>query len=300
MKIVPCFVNLIGLKGACSNTAPYYLDHIGISLKKTAALADSASVTGKELFEDSVTMAYQVLKNDITFDGFKVDAVKKALQNTFTNEEIIDVPKVFTYEIKRGCSLESISIDTIKLNCISGDGDVSVKIISNDSYTFYNSVISNESIELLVYSKFDSDTITIEVTIVPNTPMTMSIDDNGFVSLYCGLIQCDIDIFICKYWSIWALALLYKTGALILNRVLLNDRYNDLIAYGGKEIGILMAQLDSSFNIYPQEMKINKTGMYQEQLKIIDSKLKGIIKDSDCQCCFRCGEKNITETIQIG
>ena len=297
MRILSCFVDLIGLRGACSNTAPYYLDSIGISLKKAAELADSASITGKELFEESRALAWEVLKNDITFDGFKANKVSESINTKLIDVEEISTDTTYTYHIKRRCDIESIKIESIKVKCLSS-ATVSVSIISGDTYNYYNDVINNEQLEVIINEKFDDD-VTVQITYFTNTPIQVGTDSGGVAAAIKGIVACDIEVFICQYFSVWALALMYKTAALMLNRVLLNDRYNNLIAYGTKEASILMAQFDSSFNQFPQEMQINKDGMYQSQLKIIDSKLKDIIKKSDCGCCFECSEKNITETIQI-
>ena len=50
--------DVIGVRGMCNKTYPYYLDTLGISLPKAAKLADSASVNAKTLIEEAIDSAW--------------------------------------------------------------------------------------------------------------------------------------------------------------------------------------------------------------------------------------------------
>ena len=50
--------DVIGVKGVCNKTYPYYLDSLGISLSKAAKLADSSMVTARELIDESINDAW--------------------------------------------------------------------------------------------------------------------------------------------------------------------------------------------------------------------------------------------------
>jgi glutamate mutase epsilon subunit len=89
---------------------------------------------------------------------------------------------------------------------------------------------------------------------------------------------------------------MYKAVALILNNAIFNDRYNDILAFQRNDIAVRIAQLDSSLNVLPNPDKINKYGLYQQEIDKINDKLKAIVKrvytlnSGDCGCCFECAE----------
>ena len=288
MLIKSCIDNL-GLKGVCDTTRPYLLDTIGISLKKAALLADSSSITGKELFENSKKLAYDILKNDISFDGFKMIGIVASLNNTINRTSLINSYTIYEKEIKRECDLQSIYVQDVCIGII-GKADVVVKIISDDIYTYYNSTIEDEKATIFIDSSFDSESLTIRVEVTPITPsISISTDNDDLGFRYMANIQCSEDILLSKYCGYWMMALMYKTAAIILNNIHGNDRYNDMIAYGASDIKMRIAQLDSSLNVMPKELTpINGGGLYQQELSKIDRKMKAIIKESRCSCCFEC------------
>ena len=291
MKIASC-IDSVGMKGVCGDaTHPYYIDSIGVSLQKTAKLADSAFITGKELFEESKKLAYEAIKSDISIDGMKMTA-----GGNYSNKltETIDISTTQTYSktIERNCELEAICVDDIVVKII-GSANVVVSIVSHDTYIFYNSNVSNKEIKVVIDSCFDSDSIDIIVSISPifvdgSTSITIGYGDSiGFA--YYARVQCSMDILICKMWNIWAMALMYKTAALILNNVIFNDRYNNIIAYQKEDIKARIAQLDSSMNLLPKEIMPSRDGgLYQQEIKKINDALVKIAKDSNCQCCYTC------------
>ena len=78
-----------------------------------------------------------------------------------------------------------------------------------------------------------------------------------------------MDILICKMWNIWAMALMYKTAALILNNVIFNDRYNNIIAYQKEDIKahILLARQQHELLLsLPKEIIPSRDGgLYQQR-----------------------------------
>jgi len=291
MKIASC-IDSVGMKGVCGDAAhPYYIDSIGISLQKTAKLADSAFITGKELFEESKKLAYEAIKSDISIDGMKMAAVD-SYNNKLTETIDISETQIYSKTIERNCQLEAICVHDIILKII-GNAKVVVSIVSHDTYIYYNENVSNKEIKVVIDSCFDSDSINIIVDISPllgdgDTHITIGYGNSiGFG--YNARVQCSMDILICKMWSIWAMALMYKTAALILNNVIFNDRYNNIIAYQKEDIKARIAQLDSSMNLLPKEIMPSRDGgLYQQEIKKINDALVKIAKDSNCQCCYTC------------
>ena len=291
MKIASC-IDSVGMKGVCGDAAhPYYIDSIGVSLQKTAKLADSAFITGKELFEESKKLAYEAIKSDISIDGMKMAAVD-SYSNKLT--ETIDISTTQTYSktIERNCELEAICVDDVMVKII-GAAKVKVSIVSHDTYIYYNETVNNKEVKVVIDSCFDSDSINIIVDIIPllgDGDIHINIGYGNSIGFgYNARVQCSMDILICKMWSIWAMALMYKTAALILNNVIFNDRYNNIIAYQKEDIKARIAQLDSSMNLLPKEIMPSRDGgLYQQEIKKINDALVKIAKDSNCQCCYTC------------
>ena len=69
--------DVIGVKGLCDKNYPYNLDSLGISLQKASKLADSSSMTGKRLIEESIEFAWQQTMKDLRIDGFMVNGIRK-------------------------------------------------------------------------------------------------------------------------------------------------------------------------------------------------------------------------------
>ena len=93
-------------------------------------------------------------------------------------------------------------------------------------------------------------------------------------------------------------AVMYKSAAFILNASLFSDRYNDLIVYKSNEIALRISQLDSSLNLLGKDGRINEKGKYQLEIENINNKLKEIVKQSYCTCCFKC-DNVISSSISI-
>ena len=91
---------------------------------------------------------------------------------------------------------------------------------------------------------------------------------------------------------------MYKASANILNSSLFSDRYNDFIVYKKDEIAIRIAQLDNSLNLLATTDRINSKGLYQLEIIKINDKLKEIVKQSYCTCCFKC-DNVISSSITI-
>lgn len=292
MLINSC-IDSVGMKGVCGETTyPFYIDSIGISLNKAAKLADSAFITGKELFEESKALAFLALKSDISIDGMKMAAAER-FSTSYERDINISTPHTYTVTKNRDCHLQAICIENIGVR-IKGKANVKISIVSHDTYIIYYALVEDKAISAAVNKCFNSDSLDIVVEVTPivdglKTTATIGIGDDAAGFIYSGKIECSFDLLICSLPSLWAMALMYKTAALMLNNILFNDRYNDVIAYQKDGIKARIGQLDSSMNILPKEVTpFNEGGLYQKEVEKINKQLVKVAKDSKCTCCFEC------------
>lgn len=299
MEITNCIGKLVGLRGVCDSPHPYYLDTIGISLNKAAKIADSSSITGKQLFNDAIAMAWEVLKGDININGFGVKGVIETYSNKTTTYKEYNNTVTYTKEIQRECELEAICVENIQVKIIN-NAKITLTI---DGIVYYNSTHNNEVVTIPIGKCYDSDILNIVVEIAPvlgdgNDSMEVEEDEEGIGFSYIATRKCSEDILYCKYASWLVMALMYKTGSILLSNILFSDRYNDMIAYGKVEAQQKIAMLDSDNSILPKELSTGNKGLYQKEIIKINEKLAEIAKESKCKCCFVCKE-SITAKIAI-
>lgn len=276
----------IGIKGVCSDTYAYYLDSLGISLKKASGLADSATQTGKNLVEESVDAAWGMVFGDLKIKGFSVQGLTRKLNNTLGTDLVTSGS--YSVELSRGCEFEQIWINKIKLK-VSGFLHLSATITHDgQTLSLINDDAEDETVTITIDRAFNADSITITLTA---TGAGLLYSSGGSPIEYDGYIECSERLFYCRYHNYLVQAVMYKAAALILNNSIFSDRYNDIIAYSKSEIAVRISQLDSSLNLLNSENRINKSGLYQQEIIKINEKLKAII-DSGCHCgcCFECSE----------
>jgi hypothetical protein len=109
--------DVIGVKGVCAETYPYYLDSLGISLSKTSKLADSSMVTAKELIEEAVEMGWSDVFSDLRADGFRANGVQDVLETFFTEDTYKDAGS-YSFEVERKCDIEQIFIGKLKVKVV--------------------------------------------------------------------------------------------------------------------------------------------------------------------------------------
>jgi hypothetical protein len=274
--------DVIGVKGICDTTYPYYLDTFGISLNKAAKLSDSATLTARGLISDAINLGREDVLSDLRVDGFKINGV----QSTSKDQFITDTQTAGTYlkTISINCDIENIYISTIQVKA-NGNGNVRLSIIADGIETLvYDNNLDNETLVATIETEFNTDEVTIKII----SDISLYGSTGGGVSALDYYTKCDEKLFLCKYWAYLVKAVMYKATAHILNSSLFSDRYNDLVVYKKDEIALRVAQLDSSFNLLSRENRINTKGLYQTEIEKINDKLKEIVKQSYCTCCFTC------------
>lgn len=284
----------IGVRGACSGTPSFYLDSIGISLSKAAKLSDSATVTARQLIDDSIESAWGSVFSDLKVQGFKVPGVTKRFTKEFTTETV--GAGTYTVELTRSCEFEQFWFNKVQFK-VDGDLDLVASLsYGNTSTDLFNDSAGDETVTIFIDTAFPYETSTLTLT-ATGTGELYTVDGESPIN-YDGYLECSEKLFFCKYHNYLTQAVMYKAAALILNNSLFNDRYNDLIAYKKDEIAIRVSQLDSSLNLLNTENRINKYGLYQQEIDKINDKLKRII-DSGCHCgcCFECAEYISTKIV---
>ncbi len=276
--------DVIGVRGLCATTYPYYLDTLGISLSKTAKLADSSAVTARQLVDDAVEFAWGEVFSDLRVDGFRVGGIRETINPTFTDQTL--GPGTYTFKIERNCDIEQIFVGVLKIKAI---GDVNISLTSQyngSTASVYGDTLSDETLIVTIDNHYPYDSITF-TSVVSGSGVVQMTSDGGIMAINAHT-ECSEKLFYCKYWMHLVKAVMYKSAAFILNASLFSDRYNDLVVYKSNEIALRISQLDSSLNLLGKDGRINEKGKYQLEIENINNKLKEIVKQSYCTCCFEC------------
>ena len=275
--------DVIGVRGLCATTFPYYLDTLGISLSKTAKLADSSMVTARQLVDDAVEFSWGEVFSDLRIDGFKVNGIKNVVNPIFT--DTVQGSGTYEVEVRRVCDIDEIFVGKVQMKTHT-TADVHLYIEYNGTQSdLYVGVLDDETLTVTIDNHYPYDKMHI-VAIVNSGEVVGSTGD-GVVQMNAHT-ECSERLFYCKYWMHLVKAVMYKSAAFILNASLFSDRYNDLIVYKSNEIALRISQLDSSLNLLGKDGRINEKGKYQLEIENINNKLKEIVKQSYCTCCFEC------------
>lgn len=278
--------DVIGVKGLCDKNYPYNLDSLGISLQKASKLADSSSMTGKRLIEESIEFAWQQTMKDLRIDGFMVNGIRKTYQNKFTDLTVNE--GVYTQTFTRGCDIEAFFFNWIKLT-VNGDLNIKFSIFKDGiEQVLFNDDVSDENIKINIDNSIFADEIEFKLIAIGDGTLTQTDDLNAFT--FQGHLSCNEQLFYCKFWEYLVQAVMYKATAVILNANLFSDRYNDIVIYQKDNIAIRIAQLDSSYNLLNGENKLASKSLYQQEIENINLKLKEVVKRSKCTCCFECDQ----------
>lgn len=285
--------DVIGIKGVCSTTYPYNLDSLGISLSKAAKLADSSKITAKEFVEEAVEQAWGHVLSDLKVQGFMVQGVKYKYKNDFIDDTTTGNAHSIT--LTRGCEFEQFFFNKVKLK-VSGELDVVLNLNYNGTeLELYSGALEDETLTVTVDSPFPYEEV--ELTLTTTGTGQIYETNNGTPIWFDAYRACSEKEFFCSYHDMLVDAVMYKAAALILNNALFNDRYNDILAFQRNDIAIRVSQLDSSLNLLNSENRINKYGLYQQEIEKANDKLKAIVTkyytnmyEYDCGCCFECAE----------
>ena len=295
--------DVIGIKGVCSTTYPYNLDSLGISLSKAAKLADSSKLTAKEFVEEAVEDAWGHVFSDLRVQGFMVQGVKHTYKQEFSTETASGASFTDTYT--RGCEFEQFFINKVKLKA-TGSVTVDLSVEYNgESLELYAGALADETLTVTVDSPFPYEELEFVLTVSGTGSLYKANGDSPI--LVDGYRMCSENLFYCRYHEMLVQAVMYKAAALLLNNAIFNDRYNDILAFQRNDIAVRIAQLDSSLNVLPNPEKINKYGLYQQEIEKINDKLKQITRKNythsdnyytdGCGCCFECAEYISTKTV---
>ena len=276
--------DVIGVRGLCATTYPYYLDTLGISLSKTAKLADSSMVTARQLIDESVEFAWGEVFSDLRVDGFRVAGIRDSVNPIFTDQTLGE--GTYTFTVERNCDIEQIFIGVLKIKAI---GDVNISLTSQyngSTSAVFGDSLSDETLIVTIDNHYPYNSISF-TAVVSGTGEVQMTSDGGIMAVNAHT-ECSERLFYCKYWMHLVKAVMYKAAAFILNASLFSDRYDDLVIYKSNEIALRISQLDSSLNLLRNDGRINEKGKYQLEIENINNKLKEIVKQSYCTCCFEC------------
>ena len=281
--------DVIGVKGLCDKNYPYNLDSLGISLQKASKLADSSSMTGKRLIEESIEFAWQQTMKDLRIDGFMVNGIRKTYQNKFTENTLSE--GIYTLTFKRDCDIEKFFFSYIRFSVI---GTLNVKLsVFKDGVeqVLFNDDVVDEDKPISInftYGELIADKVEFKLIAIGDGLLVANSDNLPFE--YLGNKSCSEQLFYCKFWEYLVQAVMYKATAVILNANLFSDRYNDIVIYQKDNIAIRIAQLDSSYNLLNGENRLASKSLYQQEIENINLKLKEVVKRSKCTCCFECDQ----------
>jgi len=286
--------DVIGVKGLCDVEYPYNLDSLGISLNKASKLADSSTLTGKNLITESIEFAWQQTMSDIRVDGFMVNGLQTNYANEFTATSLNE--GLYTKTFTRNCDIESFFFNWIKF-IVNGTLDIKFSIFKDGiEQILFEDSVTDETIKINIDNHIYCDELEFKLIAIGSGTLTQTNDSNALN--YLGHKSCSEQLFYCKYWEYLVQAVMYKATAVILNSVLFNDRYNDLVIYKTGEMAHRIAQLDSSYNLLNNENRLASKSLYQLELEKINLKLKTIVQKSKCTCCFDC-DNYITSKISL-
>ena len=205
--------DVIGVKGLCDKNYPYNLDSLGISLQKASKLADSSSMTGKRLIEESIEFAWQQTMKDLRIDGFMVNGIRKTYQNKFTDLTVNE--GVYTQTFTRGCDIEAFFFNWIKLT-VNGDLNIKFSIFKDGiEQILFNDDVSDENIKINIDNSIFADEIEFKLIAIGDGTLTQTDDLNAFT--FQGHLSCNEQLFYCKFWEYLVQAVMYKATAVILN-----------------------------------------------------------------------------------
>lgn len=262
----------IGVRG-CSEY-DHYLDTYGVTMNTASKLSNT---TGKELTETLVNEAWRIVFNDLSIDGFKLKGISDSLISKFTNDTSNSNDSISV----EACMYEIVDLKYLNIKII-GTLDVQFTlngVVTSGTYTDQTIEIAPAQLKYLDFSIKSTGTGMLQVS------------ENGYPFEISYNVKCEPKLFFCEYseWIIEAVKI--KASALILNSSIYSERYNDFVIYKGDKIKDRIVQLDSSFDVWSEE---RRDGLYQNELKNINNKLKSILKNNKCNCCFECN--NIFET----
>jgi hypothetical protein len=123
-----CYTDIVGIRGLCDNPAvKYYVDDYGISLKTAASLSDERYVTGRQMFHSKLADAWEQLKQDVVFKGFKHDQILKSWNIKNAGGTIVTggIQKV-AFGIDDRCELTGIFIQSLSVDITAATGATSI------------------------------------------------------------------------------------------------------------------------------------------------------------------------------
>ena len=286
--------DVIGVKGLCDTEYTYNLDSLGISLQKAAKLADSSTITGKQLIQESIEFAWMQTMQDLRVDGFMVNGVRRTYSNKFVEATLSE--GIYSKTFTRDCDIEAFFFNWINFS-VFGTLNIKFSIFKDGvEQVLFNDDVTDENIKINIDNAIYADEIEFKLIAIGDGTLIKTTDNITFQ--YSGHKSCSEQLFYCKYWEYLVQAVMYKATAVILNANLFTDRYNDINIYQSDKMAHRIAQLDSSYNLLNGENRLASKSLYQQEIETINLKLKRIVKESRCTCCFEC-DNYIKSSISI-
>lgn len=294
-----CFRKSVGLLKCDELNYKYVLDSYGLSLEDLIKIADNRSISGKKLFEDISTEAYQSIINDITFKGFEASKILQDIQlksSDCTEKKYNGIQTIDFNCYNKDCTLINFWLGEIRLKVVQG-GATSIKITYNGAtQELYNSTIANNSVISIDISEYIAYKFTISVDMTNITVCGGEFDSD---CAPCGVfytksktdslgleidmrVQCDKSVWVCKHKDILALSYIYKILGLYWHRSYMSNRTKETDT--AFELS-MMNYYDNSYNaLIAKDGKPSGPGVYQIQLE----KAASQIQPPKCRCCIEC------------
>lgn len=292
-----CFDGVVGMRNVCGgDTAKYYLDEIGISLKTAAKTVDSKYIKGADLVNAKIEQAWRDTLNDVVLGGFefkKVVCEKTYGRLSMTSNTLTYGTGVITLRRSGFEDQTSIYIGSV---FVQNTGEFTLTITDG----FETFTVTQENYTVNVRRYFTGKTITITIDYLEVQSGILGEISSVCNCAGCGIFAeggynygmrfdvqqvCDKEAYLCRYSELLGEAVMYKAGALLLKELMDTDRVNDFTIMKEGNLLVNMAYLDSSLNMYQyEESKPVTDGKYQQVMARLNREIVAPKKS----CCVVC------------
>jgi hypothetical protein len=237
--MLTCFENIVGAKTCENGQYKKYIESLNISVKKLAGIANGAQITGAEYLDakvaESIDLTLINVAQNLAFTTESLANIR--YRNTF-NDYFAGERGLF-YQAK--CQYEKLFIDFVMFKGNDTVPGKTLKIVDNATvHTFTFNAVANMVVNIPVNMKFNSQTVEIlvdnsDVRTAQNNPFTdeclCTLTGQTYGLSVIGYYACDEELFKCQLSNMGSFqsAILYKTGALILEDLADGTQMNEVI-----------------------------------------------------------------------